>query len=116
MHLKIGDRVRLTEDQMTDDLHKGLIYISGTKDSIAVIVSTQEVLLHDPDQEIDTHKEFLEEMTEEQWYPIRYVEIAPLKMIPYSGFEIVDHRRIGGIDLVPERMLEKLNDDPSQVE
>jgi hypothetical protein len=111
MHLKIGDRVRLTEDMITDDFHRGEIYVSGTKDSIGVILSPDEFLLHEPYNEIYSHDKITKIMIQGEWYPVRYETIAPLKMIPLSGFEIVDHCRVGRVDLVPRRMMEKLPDN-----
>ena len=111
MHMKIGDKVRLTNDVLSDDYHRGEIYVSGTKGSIAVVLSPDEFFLYDPDQEIYTREELTEIMIDGQWYPIRYETKAPLSMIKPNGFDVIDHCYEGSVGLVSVNDLEQLNDD-----
>ena len=113
MHVKIGDRVRLTNDVVSNDYHRDEIYVSGTKGSIGVVLSQDEFFLHGPYQDIYTREEITEIMIEGQWYPIRYETKAPLTMIKPSGFDVIDQCDVGSVALVPGRDLEKLNEDAS---
>ena len=113
MHLKIGDKVRLIHDVVSEDFHRDEIYVSGTKGSIAVVLSQDEFLRHEPYQDMYTREEITEIMIEGQWYPIRYEAKAPLSMIKPSGFDMIDQCYVGSVALVSSRDLEKLNDDAS---
>jgi hypothetical protein len=48
-------------------------------------------------------------------YPIRYEKKAPMSMIPFSGFEIMDCCREGRVGLVSVHVLEKLEGNTSQL-
>ena len=109
MHLKIGDKVRLTNDVVSSDYHRDEIYVSGTKGSIAVVLSQDEFLLHELYQHMYTREEITRIMIEGQGYPIRYETKAPLSMIKPSDFEVIDQCYEGNVDLVSVRDLEKLN-------
>jgi hypothetical protein len=111
VHLKIGNRVRLINDIISSDYHRDEIYVSGTKGSIAVVLSQDEFLSHEPYQEMYTREEITEIMIEGQWYPIRYETKAPLSMIKPSGFDVIDQCYVGSVALVSSRDLEKLNED-----
>lgn len=113
MHLKIGDRVRLINDVISSDYHRDEIYVSGTKDSIAVVLSQDEFLSLESYQDKYTREEFTEILIEGQWYPIRYESKAPLSMIKPSGFDVIDQCYVGRVVLASVRDLEKLNDDAS---
>lgn len=110
MNLKIGNRVRLINDIISSDYHRGEIYISGTKGSIAVVISQDEFLNHEPYRDMYTREEITEIIAKKQWYPIRYETKAPLSMIKPSGFDVIDQCYVGNIILVSSRDLEKLND------
>ena len=111
MHLKIGDKVRLTEDIVSDNYSRDEIYVLGTKDSIAVVISQDEFLLHEPYQHIYTREQITRIMIEGQWYPIRYETKAPLSMIRPGGFDMIDQCYEGSVGLVSVRNLEKPNDN-----
>ncbi len=113
MHLKIGDKVRLIKDVVSEDFHRDEIYVSGTKGSIAVVLSQDEFLLHEPYPDMYTREEITKIMIEGQWYPIRYETKAPLSMIKSSRFDVIDHCYVGSVVLVSAQDLEKLNDDAS---
>ena len=113
MHLKIGDRVRLINDVISSDYHRDDIYVSGTKGSIAVVLSQDEFLLHEPYPDMYTREEITEIMIEGRWYPIRFETKAPLSMIKSSGFNVIDQCYAGRVVLASVRDLEKLNDDAS---
>lgn len=109
MHLKIGDNVRLINDVVSANYHTDEIYVSGTKGSIAVILSPDEFLLHQPYQQIYTCEQIIRIMIEGQWYPICYETKAPFSMIRLSGFEVIDQYYEGSVRLVSVRDLEILN-------
>lgn len=111
MYLKIGERVRLTNDVVSSFYDRGEIYVSGTKGSIAVILSPEEFLLHDPYKQMYNHAEIIRMLLEGKWYPIRYEQKAPLVMGSPGSFEVIDQCHAGGIDLVSVRLLEKLIDE-----
>lgn len=111
MNLIIGNRVRLINDLISSDYHRDEIYLSGTKGSIAVVISQDEFLSHEPYQDMYTREEIAEIMAEKQWYPIRYETKASSSMIKPSGFDVIDQCYVGSVTLVSSRDLEKLNDD-----
>jgi hypothetical protein len=115
MHLKIGDRVRLTHDVTSEYCDRGEIYIEGTKGSIAVILSPDEFLLDDTYEQIYSHAQITRFMIAGERYPIRYEKKAPMSMIPFSGFEIMDCCREGRVGLVSVHVLEKLEGNTSQL-
>jgi hypothetical protein len=108
MYLAIGDRVRLTDDVISSYYDRGEIYVEGTKGSIAIILSPEEFLLDDTYKQIYSHPEIMQFMLAGERYPIRYEKKAPMAMIPFSGFEIMDCSREGRVDLVSVHVLEKL--------
>ena len=114
MHLKIGDKVRLTDDVTSEYYDRGEIYVEGTKGSIAIILSPEEFLLDDTYKQIYSHAEITRGMLAGERYPIRYEKKAPMSMIPFSGIEIMDCCREGRVGLVPVYVLEKLQDNTSQ--
>jgi hypothetical protein len=87
--------------------------VSGTKGSIAVILSQDEFLSHEPYQDMYTREEITEIMINGQWYPIRYETKAPLSMIKPRHLEVMDHCYVGRVVLVSVRDLEKLDEDAS---
>jgi hypothetical protein len=113
MYLKIGDRVRLIDDVVSSFYDREEIYVSGTKGSIAVILSPEQFLLCDPYKQIYDHAEILKMIVEMKWYPIRYEKIAPLLLTSSSSFEVIDQCREGSVGLVSVCILEKLDDDVS---
>jgi hypothetical protein len=47
-------------------------------------------------------------MKEGMRYPVRYEQIMPLVIDETLGFDIIDHRREGGVDLIYVYNLEKV--------
>ena len=111
MHLKAGDRVRLTDDVISSYYDRGEIYIEETKGSIAVILSPDEFLLDETYKQIYSRAQITEFMLAGERYPIRCEKKAPMAMSRDSGFEIMDRSREGRVDLVSKHVLEKLQDN-----
>ena len=103
-----GDRVRLTHDVGSSYYDRNEIYISGTKGSLAVILTPEEFLLLDDNGSIYDLADVKEAMAGGVRYPVRYEKLMPISKAPHYGFEIIDHRRQAGTDYIYAVNLERM--------
>jgi len=107
MQFQPGDKVRLTHDVGSSFYERNEIYISGTKGSIATILTPEEFFLLDGSG-FHVRSEIAREMKEDMRYPVRYEQIMPLLIDETFGFDIINHRCEGGVDLIYAYNLEKV--------
>ena len=72
-----GDKVRLTHDVGSSFYERKEIYISGTKGSIATILTPEEFFLFGG-YELHDRSKIASEMKEGMRYPVRYEQMMPL--------------------------------------
>ncbi len=107
MQFQPGDKVRLTHDVGSSFYERNEIYISGIKGSIATILTPEEYFLFGG-YELHDRSKIASEMKEGMRYPVRYEQVTPLLIDDTLGFDIIDHRSEGGVDLIYAYNLEKV--------
>ena len=83
------------------------IYISGTKGSIARIITPEEFFLFSGYKHRE-RSQIEREMEEGIRYPVQYENLMPISHHDTGNFDIIDHRREKGVDLIYAYDLEKV--------
>jgi hypothetical protein len=107
MMFQPGEKVRLIHDVGSSFYDWNEIYISGSKGSIAKILTPEEFLLLGHYELLYKLSEIIAEMKKGVRYPVKYEKIMPLPNNATQGFDMIDHRRVGGVDLIYASDLEK---------
>jgi hypothetical protein len=108
MMFKPGDKVRLTHDVGSSYYERNEIYISGTKGSIAEILTPEEFLRFGNYRLTYNLAEVIRAMEEGKRYPVRYEKIMPISKGASYGFEIIDHTYEGAVDYIYAHNLEPI--------
>lgn len=107
MKLKPGDKVRLKNNVGSSFYDRREIYISGTKGSIAKIVTPNEFFLH-YGHKFGNRALIEQQMKRHTRYPVHYETLMPLSVDDPMGFEIIDQTQEGRYDLIYASDLEKV--------
>jgi len=107
MKLKPGNKVRLKNNVGSSFYDRREIYISGTKGSIARVVTPNEFFLHNGYKFVN--RVIIEQQMEKHIrYPVQYETVMPLSVNDPMGFNIIDQCQEGCYDLIYAIDLEKV--------
>jgi hypothetical protein len=105
-----GDKVRLIHDVAIPFYDRNEIYITGTKGSIATVITSEEYFIwlgHGYSAYILSN--IASQIKEGMKYPVRYEQMMPLSLIDDPlGSDIIYHGREGDIGLIGVNALERV--------
>ncbi len=110
MAFRPGDKARLKHDTAIPLIDRNEIHVTGTKGSIAVVITSEEYLMRLGHGYSDyTLSLIRNDIKDGVKHPVRYEQMMPLSLIDNPlGVDIIYHGREGDIDLISAHALEKV--------